>query len=154
MPKPDLHSLIFLLRLSDYTYCLAAMPFRGFVLFLLSYYLTLAHTARLKCFFFISCQSYIIIYWRDMILLIKLLTENSFISLESGNIFVVLKITHWYEGDLHMQWKSLFPQGYLDDNRLIVPWQQYPPIVLLKTIQVLNKLLPVVLQLISRYCPL
>lgn len=42
-----------------------------------------------------------------------------------------------------------FPQGYLD-SCLIVPWQQYPPKVLLKTLQMLNKLLTVVLQLISR----
>lgn len=44
-----------------------------------------------------------------------------------------------------MQWKPLFPQGYLDDSCLIVPWQQYPPKMLLKTLQVLNKRLPIVL---------
>lgn len=44
-----------------------------------------------------------------------------------------------------MQWKPLFPQGYLDDSCLIVPWQQYLPKVLLKTLWVLNKLLTIVL---------
>ena len=44
-----------------------------------------------------------------------------------------------------MQWKPLFPQGYLDDSCLIVSWQQYLPQVLLKTPQVLNKLLTIAL---------
>lgn len=51
----------------------------------------------------LSVASYIIIYVKEVILFIKLLTEYSFISLENGNIFVVLKTTHSYEQDLHIQ---------------------------------------------------
>lgn len=87
---------------------------------------------------------------KGVISLLKLLTENPFISLKSDSIFVGLKITHRCEDDLHRQWKPLFPQGYLDDSCFIVSWQQNTPKVLRQALQVLNKLLTAVVQLISR----